>query len=56
MKFEYTLTVDELAGVTKSLEAHNNSKPQEIDNPDFVPSEGDKLINDPRLLESTKSP
>lgn len=47
MKFEYTLSEDELAGVTKSLEAHNNAKPQEIDNPDYVPSEGSETMPDP---------
>lgn len=47
MKFEYTLSEDELAGVTKSLEAHNNAKPQEVDNPDHVPSEGSETIPDP---------
>jgi len=47
MKFEYTLSEDELAGVTKSLEAHNNAKPQEIDNPDHVPSEGSETMPDP---------
>ena len=47
MKFEYTLTNDELAGVTKSLEAHNNAKPQEIDNPDHVPSQGSATMPDP---------
>ena len=47
MKFEYTLTEDELAGVTKSLEAHNNAKPQEIDNPDHVPSQGSPTMPDP---------
>lgn len=47
MKFEYTLTDDELSGVTKSLEAHNNSKPEEIDNPDYIPSNGAEFINDP---------
>tara|TARA_Y100000592_G_C5480189_1_gene324905 strand:+ start:1561 stop:1863 length:303 start_codon:yes stop_codon:yes gene_type:complete len=47
MKFEYTLTDDELAGVSKSLEAHNNAKPQEIDNPDHVPSQGSPTMPDP---------
>lgn len=47
MKFEYTLSEDELTGVTKSLEAHNNAKPQEIDNPDHVPSEGSETMPDP---------
>ena len=47
MKFEYTLTEDELAGVTKSLKAHNNAKPQEIDNPDHVPSQGSPTMPDP---------
>ena len=47
MKFEYTLTDDELAGVTKSLEAYNNSRPQEIDNPEHVPSEGSPTLADP---------
>jgi len=47
MKFEYTLTEEELAGVTKSLEAHNNSQPQEIDNPDHIPSKGSPTMPDP---------
>ena len=47
MKFEYTLTDDELAGVTKSLESYNNLKPQEIDNPEHVPSEGSPTLADP---------
>ena len=47
MKFEYTLTDDEMAGVTKSLEAHNNAKPQEIDNSDHVPSQGSPTMPDP---------
>ena len=47
MKFEYTLSEDELTGVTKSLEAHNNAKPQEVDNPDHVPSEGSPIMPDP---------
>lgn len=47
MKFEYILTDDELAAVTKSLEAFNNSKPQEIDNPDYVPGEGSPTLADP---------
>jgi hypothetical protein len=47
MKFEYTLTDEEFEGVAKSLEAHNNSKPQQIDNPDFIPSKGNEFIIDP---------
>ena len=51
MKFEYTLTEDELAGVSKSLEAHNNAKPQEIDNPNYVPSQGSPTMPDPENEE-----
>ena len=55
MKFEYILTDDELAGVTKSLEAFNNSKPQEIDNPDYVEPIGEEKIPNPDLIADEES-
>ena len=47
MKYSYNLTDDELEGVSKSLEAHNNSKPAEIDNPDYISANGSPTIPDP---------